>query len=169
MACRCVGLSGERLDEVCERRPLLLFIRGSPRPFHAALQAIRDRNWNLPSLRLIFYVQATGCQWCALSKDDSPWIQDRVEAKALLVRLFMRFECLKPIFADGSYSGRLINRALSLFGWNTQAIKRCRQRICTVWPKRWIMKRTFVWMGQPCSAEAFVKTACIRRMVRLLG
>ena len=120
-------------------------------------------------MRLIFYVQATGCQWCALSKDDSPWIQDRVEAKALLVRLFMRFECLKTIFADGSYSGRLINWALSTFGWNTQAIKRCQQRICTVWPKRWIMKRTFVWMSQPCSAEAFVKIACIRRMVRLLG
>ena len=120
-------------------------------------------------MRLIFYVQATGCQWCALPKDDSPWIQDRVEAKALLVRLFMRFECLKTIFADGSYSGSLINWALSTFGWNTQAIKRCRQRICTVWPKRWIMKRTFVWMSQPCSAEAFVKIACIRRMVRLLG
>ena len=80
----------------------------------------------------------------------------------------MRFECLKTIFADGSYSGSLINWALSTFGWNTQAIKRCRQRICTVWPKRWIMKRTFVWMSQPCSAEAFVKIACIRRMARLL-
>ena len=81
----------------------------------------------------------------------------------------MRFECLKTIFADGSYRGRLINWALSTLGWNTQAIKRCQQRICTVWPKRWIMKRTFVWMSQPCSAEAFVKIACIRRMVRLLG
>ena len=86
-------------------------------------------------MRLIFYVQATGCQWCALPKDDSPWIQDRVEAKALLVRLFMRFECLKTIFADGSYRGRLINWALSTFGWNTQAIKRCQQRICTVLPQ----------------------------------
>ena len=148
MACRCVGLSGERLDEVCERRPLLLFIRGSPRPFHAALQAIRDRNWNLPSLRLIFYVQATGCQWCALSKDDSPWIQDRVEAKALLVRLFMRFECLKPIFADGSYSGRLINWALSLFGWNMRVTKCCQQHGFEALLKRWIVERTFARLSQ---------------------
>ena len=35
----------------------------------------------------------------------SAGIQDRVGAKALLVRLFMRFECLKTIFADGSYRG----------------------------------------------------------------
>ena len=60
----------------------------------------------------------------------------------------MRFECLKTIFADGSYRGRLINWALSTFGWNTQAIKRCQQRICTVWPKHWIVERTFVWMRQ---------------------
>ncbi len=62
----------------------------------------------------------------------SAGIQDRVGAKALLVRLFMRFECLKTIFADGSYSGRLINWALSLFGWNMQVIKRCQQRIFKV-------------------------------------
>ena len=70
----------------------------------------------------------------------------------MLVRLFMRFECLKTIFADGSYSGRLINWALSLLGWNMQVIERCQQRIFRVLPERWI-----------------VRMACIRRMVRLLG
>ena len=53
----------------------------------------------------------------------SAGIQDRMGARALLVRLFMRFKCLKTIFADGGYSGRLINWALSLFGWNMQEIK----------------------------------------------
>ena len=48
----------------------------------------------------------------------SAGIQDRVGAKALLIRLFLHFECLKTIFADGSYSGSLINWALSMFGWN---------------------------------------------------
>ena len=28
----------------------------------------------------------------------------------------MRFECLKTVFVDGGYSGRLINWALSMFG-----------------------------------------------------
>lgn len=35
----------------------------------------------------------------------SAGIQDQVDAKALLVRLFMHFECPKTIFADGSYTG----------------------------------------------------------------
>ena len=65
----------------------------------------------------------------------SAGIQNRVGARALLVRLFMRFECLKTIFADGGYSGRLINWALSLFGWNMQVIKRCQQRIFKVLPQ----------------------------------
>ena len=65
---------------------------------------------------------------------SSAGIQDRVGAKALLVRLFMRFECLKTIFADGSYRGRLINWALSLFGWNIR-VKCCQQHIFGVLPQ----------------------------------
>ena len=42
-------------------------------------------------------------------------IQDRVGTRALLVRLFMRLECLKTLFADGGYRGRLINWAPSMF------------------------------------------------------
>ena len=70
-------------------------------------------------INAIFHVQATGCQWRALPKNYPPWkqvcntsarwrqrgvwdvllavmvhsagIQDRVEVKALLIRLFMRF------------------------------------------------------------------------------
>ena len=73
----------------------------------------------------------------------SAGIQDKVGAMALLVRLFMRFECLKTIFADGGYTGSLINWALSLFGWNTQVIKRCQQHGFEALLKRWIVERTF--------------------------
>ena len=51
------------------------------------------------------------------------------------VRLFLRFECLGTIFADSSYTGRLISWALSLFGWNMRVIKRCQQRIFKVKPQ----------------------------------
>jgi len=64
----------------------------------------------------------------------SAGIQNRVGARALLVRLFMRFKCLKTIFADGGYSGRLINWALSLFGWNIR-VKRCQQHIFKALPQ----------------------------------
>ncbi len=66
----------------------------------------------------------------------SAGIQDRAGARALLIRLFLHFEGLKTIFVDGSYSGSLINWALSMFGWNMQVIKRCQQHIFRVLPKR---------------------------------
>lgn len=67
----------------------------------------------------------------------SAGIQDRLGgARALLVRLFMRFECLKPLFVDGSCTGTLIGWALSMFGWDMQVIQRCQQRIFKVLPKR---------------------------------
>ena len=105
----------------------------------------------------------------------SAGIQDRLGgARALLVRLFMRFEWLKPLFVDGSCTGTLIGWALNMFGWDMQVIKRCQQRIFKVLPKRWIVERTFVWLSQSrrlskdyevsvVSAEAFVKIACIWR------
>ena len=78
----------------------------------------------------------------------SAGIQDRAGARALLIRLFLHFEGLKTIFVDGSYSGSLINWALSMFGWNMQVIKRCQQRIFRVLPKRWVVERTFAWLSQ---------------------
>ena len=47
---------------------------------------------------------------------SSAGIQDRVGARALLSRLFLHFECLKTLFADGGYTGTLIGWALGMFG-----------------------------------------------------
>ena len=73
----------------------------------------------------------------------SAGIQDRVGARALPVRLYLRFECLNTLVVDGGYTGTLIGWALSMFGWDMQAIKRCQQRIFKVLPRRWIVERTF--------------------------
>ena len=43
--------------------------------------------------------------------------------------------CGRQGFADGGYSGRLINWTLSLFGWNMQVIERCQQHIFGVLPQ----------------------------------
>ena len=48
----------------------------------------------------------------------STGIQDRAGVRALQIRLFLRLDCFKTIFADGGYMGSLINWALSMFGWN---------------------------------------------------
>ena len=98
----------------------------------------------------------------------------------MLIRLSMHFECPKALFVDGGYTGTPIEWALSMLGWNMQVIKRCQQRVFRVLPKRWVVQRTFAWLSQSrrmskdyevsvASAEAFIKIACIRRMVRLLG
>ena len=75
-------------------------------------------------------------------------IQDRVGTRALLIRLFVHFECLKTIFADGSYSGSLINWALSLFGWSMRVTKCCQQHGFEALLKRWIVERTFARLSQ---------------------
>ena len=69
----------------------------------------------------------------------SAGIQDRVGARALPVRLFLRFEWLKPLFVDGGCTGTLIGWVLSMFGWDMQVIQRCQQRIFKVLPRRWIV------------------------------
>ena len=101
-------------------------------------------------------------------------MKDRAGAKALLVRLFLRLDCLETIFADGGYTGSLINWALSIFGWNMRVIKRRQRHVFEALPKRWIVERTSAWLSQSrrlskdyddgvVSAEAFVKIACIWR------
>ena len=62
-------------------------------------------------------------------------IQGKVGAGALLIRLFIHFECPKTLFVDGGYTGTLIEWALSMLGWNMQVIKRFQQCICMVLPK----------------------------------
>ena len=62
-------------------------------------------------------------------------IQGKVGAGALLIRLFIHFECPKALFVDGGYTGTLIEWALSMLGWNMQVIKRFQQHICMVLPQ----------------------------------
>ena len=61
-----------------------------------------------------------------------------------------------------------------------QALRRHERREFKALPERWIAARTFAWLSQSrrlskdyevsvASAEAFIKIACIRRIVRLLG
>ena len=118
--------------------------------------------------------------WAAAGRGGAlDWHSRPGRSQGFAIRLFLYFESLKTIFVDGSYSCSLINWALSMLGWNMQVIKRCQQRVFRVLPKRWVVQRTFAWLSQSrrmskdyevsvASAEAFIKIACIRRMVRPL-
>jgi putative transposase len=110
----------------------------------------------------------------------SAGIQDRTGARAVLVRLFAGFGTIQTVFADGGYSGKLIDWTRAMFGWLLMVVKRTEAHRFVVVPKRWIVERTFSWMNHSRrlskdyevtvkSAEAFVCISCIRLMLRRLG
>ena len=107
-------------------------------------------------------------------------IQDRDGAKLVLLRLAGRFPRLRLIWADGGYAGQLLGWTLATLGITLEIVaKPADQRCFAVLPKRWIVERTFGWLGRSRrlskeyertteSSEAFIKVAMIRLMARRL-
>jgi transposase len=77
----------------------------------------------------------------------SAGIQDRVGARAVLTRLFRRFDTIAKVFVDGGYTGTLIEWAEQMFGYQVEVIKRNELHKFKVLPKRWIVERTFAWLN----------------------
>ena len=77
----------------------------------------------------------------------SAGIEDRVGARAVLMRLFCRFDTVVKVFADGGYTGTLIDWAKAMFGYDVEVVKRNEMHTFKVLPKRWIVERNFAWMG----------------------
>jgi transposase len=61
--------------------------------------------------------------------------------------LFCRFDRLTTVFADGGYTGTLIDWAKQMFGYAVKIVKRNEQHLFRVLPKRWIVERTFAWLN----------------------
>ena len=61
--------------------------------------------------------------------------------------LFHRFDTLTTVFADGGYTGKLIDRAKAMFGYRVEVVKRNELHTFKVLPKRWIVERTFAWLN----------------------
>jgi putative transposase len=107
-------------------------------------------------------------------------IQDRDGAKLVLAKLMGLFPRLKLIWADGGYAGKLIDWTLALGGWVLQIVRRCDDAAgFKVLPKRWIVERTFAWIGRyrrhskdyemlTESSEAMIRISMINLMVHRL-
>jgi hypothetical protein len=54
----------------------------------------------------------------------SAGVQDRVGARAVLTRLFCRFDGIVKVFVDGGYTGTLIDWSKQMFGYDMEVIKR---------------------------------------------
>jgi hypothetical protein len=52
----------------------------------------------------------------------SAGVQDRVGARAVLMRLFCRFDSIVKVFVDGGYTGTLIEWARKMFGYEVEVV-----------------------------------------------
>ena len=92
-----------------------------------------------------------------------------------------RLPRLQLIWADGGYAGKLIEWVKLLAGWTLQIVKRSDDtKGFKVLPKRWIVERTFAWLGKYrllakeyegtiASSEADIYLAMTHLMVRRLA
>lgn len=112
----------------------------------------------------------------------SAGIQDRDGAVYVLASIRSLYPWLRHLFADGGYAGDKLRDALSAFGrWTIEIIKHCEHVAgFTVLPRRWVVERTFAWLGRCrrlakdfettiASAVAWVFVAHIRTLTRRLA
>jgi len=107
-------------------------------------------------------------------------VQDRDGAKLVLQKLAGRFPRLRLIWADGGYAGQLIAWVHELGGWLLEIVKRPDESKFVVLPRRWVVERTFAWLGRhrrlskdyealPESSETFILIATIYLMLHRLA
>lgn len=108
-------------------------------------------------------------------------IQDRDGAKLVLERLAGRSLRLWLVWADGGYAGALLVWALVAAGIVIEIVaKPVGTTTFTVLPKRWIVERTFAWLGRcrrlskdyealPATSEAWIRIAMIHLMLKRLA
>ena len=76
-------------------------------------------------------------------------VQDRDAAIPLLCRTRRLFPFIERIFADGGYQGQKTANAVAKTGaWTLEIVKRSDLHRFVVLPKRWIVERTFAWLGK---------------------
>ena len=108
-------------------------------------------------------------------------IQDRDGAVPLLRVARRLFPFVTVIFADGAYQGQTTAEGVARTGrWRLEIVKRSDSAGFVPLPKRWIVERTFAWLGRcrrlakdfenlAVNALAFLCLAMIRLMLRRLA
>jgi transposase len=109
-------------------------------------------------------------------------VQDRDGGALVMATLFGSYPFLMKLYADGGYQGPGFRLAVKeiMAGLNVEIVKRSDQaKGFLVLPKRWIVERTFAWLGRcrrlakdwEClnrKSLAFLRLASIRLMLRKL-
>jgi transposase len=107
-------------------------------------------------------------------------LQDRDGARRLLRDAARRFPSITKIFADAGYQGPRMAKVVAATGtWQLEIVKRSELHKFVILPKRWIVERTFAWIGRnrrlardferyASTVVAFIRLAMIRIMLRRL-
>lgn len=109
-------------------------------------------------------------------------IQDRHGARPVLEAAYRRRPTLRRILADAGYKGRATEAEMTAIGdWAFEIVEKTPGiKHFVVLPKRWIVERSFAWMGR-CRrlakdfehkirfARAFLLLAMIRLMLRRIA
>ena len=107
-------------------------------------------------------------------------VQDRDGGKLLIRQLGTRFGRMQLIFADGGYAGKFVHWVRGWYGRFVAIVPRHASGRFVVLPKRWIVERTFAWLGKyrrlskdyealPCNSECMILIAMINVMVHRLS
>jgi putative transposase len=106
-------------------------------------------------------------------------IHDSQRAPHLFDRAQGEVPRLEGVFADAGYAATPAGLIWRVFGWALSLVRRERPGFVVV-PKRWVVERTFAWLGgyrrlskdyeRLCAtSEAMVQLSAIRLMVRRLA
>ena len=108
-------------------------------------------------------------------------VQDRDAARLLLTLGRWSRPRLSHVWADGSYRGELIDRVRSGLALTLEVVKKPEeQKGFAVLPRRWVVERTFAWLGKwrrlskdyevrPQTALSFIHIAMTSLMLKRLA
>lgn len=115
----------------------------------------------------------------------SAGVQDAAGARDVLSRMITRFPRIRIVWADNIYKGKLVKWVWLCFGWILDVVKRdeiAERKVkgFQVLPKRWIVERTFAWLGRyrrlskdyefhPLTSETFIYMGMVLLMTRRLA
>lgn len=119
-----------------------------------------------------------GLVWAVVVLSAS--IQDRTGARLLLLRLWNVVYGGLAVFADGAYTGTLIEWVKQMFAWTLTIVTRRNSHTFEVLPWRWLVERTLAWLSNarrlskdyeilPATSECFIQITMIVLMLRRLG